>query len=206
LKVRIIGINEAKNEAVEAAIEVLKSGGVIVYPTETCYGIGVDLTQPEAVERLWRFKGEREGKPVLAAISSLKMAEEYTDISVLGKKVVQKYWPGPVAIVALSKGKIAKKAQGETDTIGLRMSANILVTEIVESLGKPISSTSANISGGNNPYSLDQFLEETPKERVSIIDLFVDAGELPQNRPSTVIDTRGETLKVLRQGEVVVEI
>ena len=203
---RIIGINEAGNEAIEAVVEVLKKGGVIVYPTETCYGIGVDLTRFEAVEKLWRFKGERESKPVLAAVSSLKMAGEYADISELGNKVVQKYWPGPVAIVALSKGKIVKKAQGDTDTIGLRMSANRVVIEIVESLGRPISSTSANISGGNNPYSLDQFLKETPGERVDLIDLFIDAGELPQYMPSTVVDTRGERLKVLRQGDVVVGI
>ena len=204
---RIILTSSASKRAEEEEIvEVLRGGGMIVYPTDTCYGIGVDVTNEEAVEKLWGFKGERGVKPVLVAVSGQEMAEKYADLSDLGKKIVQKYWPGAVSVVAMSRNLVVKKAQGETNTLGLRMPNNTLMLEVIEKLGKPISSTSANISGGKNPYSLAQFMAETPEDRVAMVDLFIDAGVLPERLPSTIVDTTREQLRVLRQGEVRVEI
>lgn len=182
--------------------EVLKQGGLIVYPTETVYGLGVDATSEKALEKLWAFKGERGDKPVLVAVSGESMAEDYVILSDLGKKVVRKYWPGAVAVVAMSKNKVARKAQGETETLGLRNPDSEMVLKVIEKLGKPITSTSANISGAPTARSWEEFLATVPQERQEMIDLFIDAGELPLRQPSTIVDTAGSELKVLRQGEV----
>jgi L-threonylcarbamoyladenylate synthase len=146
MKILKVGV-DAQEVIVAEAVEALKKGGLIVYPTETLYGLGVDATSDMALTKLWAFKGERGDKPVLCAVSSVKMAEEYADFNDLGKKIARKYWPGAVAIVAVSKTKVAKKAQGETKNLGLRMPDNKMVLWIIENLGKPITSTSANISG-----------------------------------------------------------
>ncbi len=194
------------SEAVQKTVEVLKKGGLVVYPTETVYGLGVDATCEKALEKLWQFKGERGDKPVLVAVSDIAMAGKYVDFSDLGKKVVQKYWPGAVAIVAVSKNMVAKKAQSESENLGLRNPDNKDILEIISAFGKPITSTSANISGAMTARSLAEFLSTVPTERQELIDLFIDAGELPLRQPSTIVDTTGKEIKILRQGEVEVKI
>lgn len=190
---------------IQKVVEVLRNGGLIVYPTETLYGLGVDATSDSALEKLWAFKGERGDKPVLVAVDGQEMSEKYVEISLLGKKVIQNYWPGSVAIVAKSRGVVSKKAQGKTETLGLRMVDNKIVLKIVTFFGKPITSTSANVSGEVTARSLDEFLETVPKEKQDLIDLFIDAGEIPESLPSTIVDTTGKELRVLRQGKVSVK-
>lgn len=197
--------NQVK-EVIEEAVRVLNNGGLIVYPTETCYGLGVDATNDQAVDKLWNFKGERGDKPVLIAVSSVKMAEENAELTELANNITQKYWPGPVSIVALSKNKVSDKVQGGKETVGLRMPNQTLVLSMIKKLDKPITSTSANISGGSNPYSLEQFLASTPVERVALVDLFIDGGVIPERLPSTLVDTTGKEVAVLRQGEIEVTI
>ena len=190
----------------DEVVKVLKANGLVVYPTETVYGLGVDATSEMALEKLWKFKGERGDKPVLVAVSGVAMAEEYVILSDLGKKVVQKYWPGAVAIIATSKNKVSKKAQGETNTLGLRNPDSKDILEIIDIFGKPITSTSANVSGAVTAKSLKEFLETVPKEKQKLIDLFIDAGELLLRQPSTIVDTTGKEIKILRQGSIVVEV
>lgn len=193
-------------KVISKVVEVLQRGGLVVYPTETVYGLGVDATSEKALEKLWEFKGERGDKPVLVAVSGVEMAEKYVNFTEPGKKVAQKYWPGAVAVVALSKNLVAKKAQGDSENLGLRNPDNKMILEIIKAFGKPITSTSANVSGEVTARSYSEFLATVPAKRVELIDLFVDAGELPPALPSTIVDTTGEELKILRQGEMSVEI
>lgn len=195
-----------RDECIKRAVEVLKNGGLVVYPTETVYGLGVDATSEAGLEKLWKFKGEREDKPVLVAVSGVEMAEKYVNLSELGKKVAQNYWPGAVAIVASSKNLVDKKAQGDTSNLGLRNPDNQLILDIISAFGKPITSTSANISGAPTARSIEEFEANVPVDRQNLIDLFIDAGELPPRQPSTIVDTTGEEIKILRQGETLVKI
>lgn len=191
---------------VKKAVEVLRRGGLIVYPTDTVYGLGVDATSEAALEKLWQFKGERGDKPVLVAVDGVEMAGKIVILSDLGKKVVQKYWPGAVSVVALSKNVVAKKAQGQTETLGIRNPDNEMMLSVITELGRPITSTSANVSGSPTARSMEEFLATVPVERQELIELFIDAGELPLRSPSTIVDTTGDGLRVLRQGETVVEV
>lgn len=197
--------NISQEEIINKAVEVLRRGGLVVYPTETVYGLGVDATSELALEKLWAFKGERGDKPVLVAVSGVGMAEEYVVFNDLGKKVVQKYWPGPVAVVAKSRNLVAKKAQGETENLGLRNPDNEMVLEVIGRFGKPMTSTSANISGAVTARSLEEFLATVPPERQKLIDLFINDGELPLRQPSTIVEVTGNEVKILRQGEIVIE-
>lgn len=202
----VINEKDLKRGVLERVIYALKSGGLIVYSTETVYGLGVDATSERALEKLWKFKGERGDKPVLVAVADVAMADKYVDFNDLGKIIVQKYWPGAMAVVALSKNLVAKKAQGESKTLGLRMPDNKNILELISKFGKPITSTSANISGAPTARSLDEFLKTVPEERLKLIDIFIDGGELPPRQPSTIVDTTGEEIKILRMGEIKIKI
>lgn len=193
-------------EVALTAAGAIESGELIVYPTDTVYGLGVDVKNDKAVEKLWKFKGERGDKPVLLAVNGEKMAEKYIEINDLGKKLIRKYWPGSVSIVGVSKNKVAKKIQGEKDTLGLRMIENKFVMEMIHVLGKPITSTSANVTGGKTCASVEEFLREIPEEKRELVGLFVDAGTLEGTLPSTIVDISKNKIEIVRQGEVKVSV
>ncbi|MGB9911274.1 MAG: L-threonylcarbamoyladenylate synthase [Microgenomates group bacterium] len=198
----IINTKTINPQIIKKIINVLKNGGVIIYPTETCYGIGADATNPKAVEKVLNFKGERKGKPILIAVADKKMAEEYVEINEIAENLYQKFLPGPVAVVSKSKGKVAPGIESPTKTLGIRIPNYPLILEIIRQFGKPITSTSANPSGKKPPYSLKDFLKYTSEKRRELIDIFLDGGKLPPNPPSTVVDTTLQEPTVLRQGEI----
>jgi len=198
----IISVEEAKKGQGEKVVAVLKKGGLIVYPTDTCYGLGADATNPLAIDKLMAFKGEREGKPVAVAVSNLAMAEEYVFLSAAARALAKKYLPGPLTLVCQSKHKTDPRLESGEGTLGIRVPNTPLVLAIIAALGKPITTTSANISGGASPYSRFSWEKETPQERQALVDLFLDAGNLPFSPPSTVIDVSSKEIKIIRQGAI----
>jgi L-threonylcarbamoyladenylate synthase len=188
-------------KVIKAGVTVLKNGGLVIYPTETCYGIGVDATNPEAVEKLFQLKGERN-KPVLIAVGDEKMAQRYVKINESAKKLYDKYLPGPLAIISESRGKVDPRLESPEKTLGVRMPNYPLVLAMIKNLGRPITSTSANISGYPNPYRVDDFLPTLSEAQKELISMIIDAGTLPPNPPSTVVDTTKGKLLVLRQGKI----
>lgn len=189
-------------QAADKTVRALKKGGLIAYPTETCYGLGVDVTNFAAVDKLWRFKGQRGNKPVLVAVANLAMAHQFGEINPLAEKIFAQYLPGPVSVVVTDKGKTDPRITGRKDSIGLRMPDYPLILTIIEQLERPITSTSANRSGEDNPYSTEEVIEQ---DKNNLIDLLLDGGKIAPQKPSTVVDTRGGELKVLRQGPVEID-
>jgi len=193
---------EAKKEIINKTIEVLKKGGLIIYPTETCYGLGADATNPAAVKKVLEFKGERKGKPILVAVADKKMAQQYVQINEIAENLYKNFLPGPVAVVSKSKGKVAPGIESVNHTLGIRIPNYPLVLEIIRQFGRPITSTSANPSGKKPPYSLKDILKYTSKKRLGLVDIILDAGQLPIRPPSTIVDTTLQEPTVLRQGEI----
>lgn len=204
---RILKLNSANFMEVAKQVSiVVADGGLVVYPTDTVYGLGVDPTNEAAVEKLWKFKGERGDKPVLLVVSDEMMAKKYVKLNDLGKKIIRKYWPGSVSVVGVSKNRVVKKLHGGKGTLGLRMPNNKFVLNLVGIFGKPITSTSANISGGRTCGSLEEFSAVIPKESMDFVDVFVDGGTIEDKLPSTIVDISSGEMRMVREGEVVVEI
>lgn len=195
---------EPKIKIIQKTVTVLNQGGLIIYPTETCYGLGADATNSEAVLKVLEFKGERKGKPILIAVADKKMAQDYVEINKTAENLYRNFLPGPVAVVSKSKEKVAPGVESSHKTLGIRIPNYPLILEIIRQFGKPITSTSANPSGKKPPYSLDDVLKYTSKKRLALVDLFLDAGKLPPNPPSTVVDTTLQEPTVLRQGKIVI--
>jgi len=198
---KIIGLK--KNEkAIKVALAVLKKGGLVIYPTETCYGIGGDATNLKAIRKVLEFKGNRGGKPISIAVSDKKMAEKYVVINKTADNLYQEFLPGPLTVVSKSKGKTVRILEAGKGSLGIRIPEYPLVIEIIKEFGKPITSTSANTSGKKTPYCLKDVLKYTSKKRLELINLFLDGGRLPFHLPSTVVDTTLNEPAILRRGEI----
>jgi len=199
---KIINIKKDKQKAINQAVKVLKNGGIIVYPTETCYGIGVDAQNVKAVAKLFQYKGKRWNKPVSIAVSDQKMAQKYVKINKAAKNLYKKFLPGPMTVVSISKNKASTQLQAGGNTLGIRIPNYSFILQLIKLFGKAITSTSANTSGKKQPYSLKDLEKYTSQKKLQMIDLFLDAGKL-QNRPSsTVVDTTFNQTSILRQGQI----
>lgn len=193
------------DQIIQTACEHLAAGGLLIFPTETTYGAGVDATNQEAVNKLLAYKSRREGKPMSIAVTGEQMAEKYVELTDSARRVYERFLPGPVTVVSRSKGTVAEGVASEYGTLGIRIPAYPLITQIVAAYGKPITATSANGSGEKRPYTIQDIFDGLSEKQKGLIDLILDAGELPPNPPSTVIDTTLETPVVFRQGDTKIE-
>ncbi len=199
----IIKISDTnQEEVIDRCIDTLNSGGLVVYPTETCYGIAADPTNQKAVEKLLDYKKKREGKAISVAVSDKEMAKEYVEMNEIAENIYDNYLPGPITVVSKSKGKVVKKVEADDETLGIRIPKYPLILKLIKKFGKPITATSANASYKKTPYTVKNILDNTSKKQQNLIDLIIDAGKLQKNKPSTVINTTLNEMKILREGDV----
>jgi L-threonylcarbamoyladenylate synthase len=187
---------------IKIATEILKGGGLVIYATETLYGIGGDATNPDAVQKLTKYKNRPLGKPYSIAVMDINMAKKYVKLNKTASNLYKEYLPGPLTIISKGKHKVAQGIESENGTLGIRIPSYRLVTQMVRALNKPITATSANASYKKRPYKISDILENISSRQKKLIDLVIDAGELPHNDPSTVIDTTLDDSVTLRQGEI----
>jgi L-threonylcarbamoyladenylate synthase len=198
----IINTKKNKDLAIKKAVEILKNGGLIVYPTETCYGLGGDATNPEALKKIMKYKKLRGSKPISIAVANKEMAQEYVDINEIADNLYNNYLPGPITVISMSKGKLVPPVVSIQNSVGVRYPDYPFTLELIQQFGKPITATSANVSYKSPPYNIQQLIKDLPQKSLELIDLFLDAGTLPKNQPSTVLDTTLNQLSVLRQGRI----
>jgi len=190
------------HEIIATSIKVLSAGGLIIFPTETVYGAGVDATNQAAVDKLLSYKTRREGKPLSIAVSDQKTAAEYVEINAQAKKLYQRFLPGPITVISKSLNKVAQGVESEFSTLGVRIPDYELILKILTEFGKPITATSANASGKKRPYQVQDIFNHLSNKQQNLIDLVLDAGKLPRNDPSTIIDTTLSTPITLRTGKI----
>jgi L-threonylcarbamoyladenylate synthase len=189
---------------IDRALKVLRTGGLVILPTETCYIPGVDATNPNAANKLLQFKTRREGKAFSVAVSDQQMAEQYVTLNQSAKHLYQAFLPGPMTVISKlkSKSRIAPGVASEAGTLGIRIPDYPFVLNLITRFGRPITATSANVSYKPTPYSLSQWQKDTPKKSRDLVDLWIDAGPLPRRPTSTVIDTTTDELTIVRQGSI----
>ena len=197
-----INPRDPEPEIVEQAVEFLRDSKVICYPTETFYGLGVDVTSEKAIKHLYDLKRRDYGLPVSILVADKPMLEEYVDrIPEPAISLIKAFWPGPLTILFPAGKKISKLLTTNTGKIGVRISSHPVATAIVRELGRPITTTSANMSG--YPPSLNiKHVQKYFKDR---IDMTIDGGESEPSRGSTVIDVADETMAIVRDGAIPAE-
>ncbi len=204
--VRIMQIFPASDIKISQLIATLNDGQTLVYPTETCYGLGCDATNQTAVDRIYDIKKREEGKPMIMLVPTVAMAKEYIVWSDGIEQFASKYWPGPVTLVADAKKEsgLASGVISKDGTVAIRVTAHPFASALTAALGRPLVSTSANLAGGENPYDMET-VEKTLGTGVVQPDIAIDAGVLPKTKPSTIVRVNGGILEVVRQGETKIE-
>lgn len=183
-------------------INTLNSGGIVIFPCETVYGVAVDSLNSEAVKKLNAYKKRPFGKPYAIMVSSRNMAEDYVEINETAANLYDKFLPGPLTVISKSKSNVAKGIESEVKTLGIRIPDYPKLLKVIEEFGRPIVATSANASYQKRPYKISDVLDNISEKQKRLIDLIIDVGELPHNEPSTVIDTTLDEPTTLRQGDI----
>jgi len=188
---------EATDEAIKAAGYLLREGGVVVYPTETVYGIGCIPSDPDAAQRICELKG-RADKPLPLICADIKAARKVVEMTPEAEKLATKFWPGPLTMVLPAKVKYSMWVQRGAKTLGVRVSPYPMAQKLAKEAGGVIVSTSANISGDEPAKSAD----EAKKIFGNKVDIILDGGPSPGVESSTVVDLSGEEVWLLRKGPV----
>ena len=200
---KILKVQDNKKEhIIKEARRVLEAGGLLVFPTETCYGLGVDATNDKAVKKLLQYKTRRSGQPFSIAVSSMEMAKDYVKVNEIAENIYQNYLPGPITVVSESLKRTASGIDSEYGTLGIRWPNYPLSLEIIKSFGKPITATSANLSYQAKPYCIEALLKNCPLKNQALIDLIIDAGPLKKRQSSAVLDTTLNNLNIMRPGQI----
>lgn len=188
---------------IRKSIEILKKGGIGIFPTDTVYGVGCRVDNEESLKQLFKIRNRPEEKAVLAVVDSVEMAEKYVLISEKVKNdLINKYWPGGLTIVLpCYKEKIPAIARGGGYTLGIRQTNHPVLLELIKGIGVPLVAPSANFAGESTP----KIFEEIDKKLIDMVDFAIN---LPSggNIASTVIDCSTYEWKILRQGAVKVMI
>jgi L-threonylcarbamoyladenylate synthase len=168
----------------------------VVFPTETAYGLAADATSERAVRRVFAIKGRESRKSLPLIVANLKMAEKYAILSPVLRKLVKNQWPGPLTVVApaRTKNKLSKGVV-RGGTVAVRVSSHPIARELSQRLGRPIVSTSANLSGQPTCYSI----RAVKKQLGNKPDFYFDVGYLPKRKPSRIIVGRHMEIVVLRK-------
>ncbi len=190
----------ANEEGLQEALNVLKSGGVIAHATETCYGFACDLSNSDAVQKLFQIKERPDTQAVSALFATTQQAKEFVEWNDLAEELAVKYLPGPLTMIVRLRKKLYATPRG-TVTIGIRISSHPTAQKLVESFGSPLSTTSANVHGLPNPYSADDIREQY-QNKDHQPDLILDDGILEKNDASTVIDISKGKIEILRAGNI----
>lgn len=185
--------DEQARVAVRAA-EVIRAGGLVVYPTDTVYGLGADSRQSAAMQRIFKAKGRPDEKAIVWLVTSLAEVQSVVEVTPEAEALTARFWPGPLTLVLW-------RAHPSTDalpTLAVRAPAHPAALAIIGSVGGPVATTSANRSGG--PASRSP--EEAAAALGDQIDLIVDAGPSPLGHESTILDLTSSPPRVLRAGPI----
>lgn len=180
----------------KAAI-VVKRGGLVIYPTETVYGLGCNPYNIQAVKRILEIKGNRN-KPLPVLAASITDAEKVAYISQNGKKLAEKFWPGPLTMVFPKKQILPDVVTFNLSSVGLRIPDNQVVLQLLSMCGGLLIGSSANRTGEEPPRSI----QEMPDELKTRVEVVLDDGPTAQGVPSTVVDLTQKKPRVLRQGSI----
>lgn len=194
-----VNYRDPEPEVIAEAVAVLKAGQVVAYPTETLYGLAVDVTSDRAVKHLYDLKRRDYGLPVAILVADIPMLQDYvTRIPAPARNLMKQFWPGPLTILFEAGAGISKGLMTNTGKIGIRISSHPVATALVRAFGKPLTTTSANLSG--YPPSLQ--VKHVLKYFHDKLDCAIDGGECQPSRGSTVVDVSDETMAIIREGAI----
>ncbi len=197
----IAHLDKGTGESVLKASGALRRGGVIIYPTDTLYGLGADAFSDEAVARVYEIKGRDEGRPMHAVFADLKMVEAYAEVNDAARKLAERFLPGALTLVLKKKPGLNTGIVRGIDTVGVRIPDNEFCLELAKTYGKPYTATSANKSGQVPEISVEKIRAQLG-ESARLVDLAIEAPVFPMRPPTTVVNVASGAPVILREGAI----
>jgi L-threonylcarbamoyladenylate synthase len=194
-------ISATDPSAAARAAQILAAGGVILYPTDTLYGLGADALSDSAVDKIYAIKGREPGKPIHCIVADKATAAEYGEVNEAAERLMEKFLPGPLTVILKKKPEISGGIARGMETIGIRIPDDPFCRALANGFRRPFTTTSANLAGAGPEGSVDAILAQLG-ERGDAIDLVIDGGTINGRRPSTVVDVSSGSLTILREGAI----
>ena len=183
----------------EIAAGVFKKNGVVVYPTDTLYGLGTNALDEDTVLKIYKIKKRDKNKPLSIIAKDIKMVRKIACVDSKVEKILNKIWPGPITIVLRKKDILPHTLTGNGETVAVRISDNEFVSALMDKIDFPIVATSANISGEENLPDPDKIISKFKSGELKP-DLFINTGKVKNPKPSTIVDLTTGVPKILRVG------
>lgn len=204
MNTEILNLTDADNleESLKGAADIIKRGGLVVFPTETVYGLGADATNTDAAEKIYAAKGRPSDNPLIIHIAEPEWAEDYAYTSDLYYKLAKAFMPGPLTVVLPSKVSVPRKTRGGLSTVAVRCPSNPIAHTLIALSGVPIAAPSANISGTPSPTRIDHVCDDMAGR----VDMIIDGGDCDFGLESTIVKPNDDgTVTMLRPGKITVE-
>jgi L-threonylcarbamoyladenylate synthase len=191
------------NKIIKEAIKSIKKGKIMVCPTDTIYGLVADARNEKTVKKIFKMKKRKKQKPLPIFVKDVKMAKRLALINKEQELFLRNIWPGEITVILKKKKsyKIPKIIFDRKKTIGLRIPKYNLIGVLLKELNRPLTGTSANISGKPGSNKIKDILNQFKEQKIKP-DLIIDAGNLKKSKPSTIIDLTGSKPKFLRIGQL----
>ena len=193
--------NEINATALDEAAEILKSGGLVAFPTETVYGLGGIATDASAAERIYKAKGRPSDNPLIIHIAEPTDAERYAEANELYYRLAAAFMPGPLTVILKKKNNIPNEVTGGLPTVAVRCPSHPIAAELIRRVGAPIAAPSANLSGSPSPTSGDHVIGDLTGR----VEAIIDGGECDIGLESTIVMIDGDRLTLLRPGAITVD-
>jgi len=189
---------------IDQAVRVLNKGGIVIFPTDTAFGMGCRMDNAETVDRLFKVRKRPNSQPTLVLVDSIEMAQKYLKpVDDRIKKLIKKYWPGALTIVLpCLTNKVSKLIRGGGNTLGVRMPDHKIALSLVKGVGVPMLGPSANFHGEKTPYKF----EDLDPRLIEQVDYVVSGDTSFKKLPSTVIDCSKKPWKIIRKGAVKLDL
>lgn len=185
-------------EAPRRTASVVGSGGLVIYPTETLYGIGALASSEKSVGRVFDIKGRPHGSPIPILGRDIAMLEDLVEFNETAAALAENFWPGPLTLVLMEKGRLPALITAGTGKAAVRVSAHPFVIRLFYELDRPVTSTSANLSGGGNLLGFYDIYDTFNGK----VELIIDSGNIPPSKGSTVVDVTTTPPEIIREGDI----
>lgn len=206
MKTKVVRIEDRYHikdwELLEAA-QILQSGGLVGFPTETVYGLGANALNPEAAKKIYGAKGRPSDNPLIAHISCMEeLMPLVTEVTEAGRKLAEAFWPGPLTLVFPKSEAVPYETTGGLETVAVRMPADPVANRLIALSGVPVAAPSANTSGKPSPTTAQHVLRDMDGK----IEMIIDGGAVGIGVESTIVDVSGEQAILLRPGAITVQM
>lgn len=193
--------NYPEESILDMAALLLRDGKIIVYPTDTTYALGANALDTSALNKLFRLKRRSTDKPIHVVVANLEVSERFVVLNEDAKILAKKFLPGPLTLILPKKETIPDMLVGGRKTLGIRIPDNKTCLMLAQKAQIPITTTSANISGQGNPYTIDEVVKQFGSQ-IDQVDVIIDQGGLSQTTASTIIDLTVSPPVILREGPI----